>query len=84
MSRSTTAALCSAGLLLFAAMSYTAVRQKSATADEPLHALAAYVRTFYGDFRLNPDHPPLWGYWAMLSGAQRQRPLPRWSHAKHL
>ena len=54
------------GLLLFAAMSYTAVLKKSATADEPLHALAAYVRTFYGDFRLNPDHPPLWGYWAML------------------
>src|SRR4051812_16369567 len=66
MSRSTTAALCGAGLLLFAAMSYTAVLKKSATADEPLHALAAYVCTFYGDFRLNPDHPPLWGYWAML------------------
>jgi hypothetical protein len=58
--------ICAALLIAFAVTSYTAVLTKSATADEPLHAVAAYVRTFYGDFRLNPDHPPLWGYWAML------------------
>jgi 4-amino-4-deoxy-L-arabinose transferase-like glycosyltransferase len=51
----------------FAALSYTAVRTKSATADEPLHALGAYLHTFHGDFRLNCEDPPLWKYWAMLS-----------------
>ena len=53
-------------LTSFAIMSWTAIVTKSATADEPLHALAAYMRTFHADFRLNPDHPPLWGYWAMI------------------
>src|SRR5205085_5854568 len=50
-------------LLLFAVLlltlSLTSVRQKSATFDEGLHIPAAYTYVAYGDFRLNPEHPPL-------------------------
>jgi hypothetical protein len=50
-------------LLLFATLlltlSLTSARQKSATFDEGLHIPAAYTYAAYGDFRLNPEHPPL-------------------------
>ena len=50
-------------LLLFAALLLTlslrSARQKSATFDEGLHIPAAYTYAAYGDFRLNPEHPPL-------------------------
>lgn len=59
--------LCAALLASFAVRSITAVRGKSATADEPLHLLGAYMRVNHADFRLNPEDPPLWGYWAMLA-----------------
>jgi hypothetical protein len=59
-------ACCAVLLAGFAVLSYTAVLRKSATADEPLHALGAYVHTFHGDFRLNSEDPPLWKYWAMV------------------
>jgi 4-amino-4-deoxy-L-arabinose transferase-like glycosyltransferase len=54
-------------LASFATLAYSAARTKSATADEPLHALGAYVRLFHGDFRLDPEDPPLFGYWAMIA-----------------
>jgi hypothetical protein len=34
--------------------------------DEPLHLGAAAAQTWLGDFRVNPEDPPLWKYWAML------------------
>jgi hypothetical protein len=58
--------VCAVLLMAFAAISGSAVLTKSATADEPLHAMGAYMRLFHGDFRLNPEDPPLFGYWAML------------------
>jgi hypothetical protein len=34
--------------------------------DESLHAVGAYAHTFAGEYHINPEHPPLWKYWAML------------------
>lgn len=42
-----------------------AASTKSATFDEPVHALAGALQWRYTDFRLNPEHPPLWKH---LSG----------------
>src|SRR5262245_16284529 len=53
-------------LASFAIISWTAVKTKTATADEPLHAMSAYLNYFHHDYRLNCEHPPLWKYWAML------------------
>jgi hypothetical protein len=46
-------------------LSYTAIRTKSPTIDEPLHFMGAYARVFHGDFRLDPEDPPLWCWLAM-------------------
>jgi Dolichyl-phosphate-mannose-protein mannosyltransferase len=47
-------------------LSWQAVQTKCATIDEPLHAVSAYLSTFDGDYRFNPEDPPLWKYWAMI------------------
>ena len=62
---------CAALLLAFAALSWSAVSTKSPTGDEPLHALGAYVKRFCADFRVDPEDPPLFGYWAMLPHGRR-------------
>ncbi len=46
-------------LILFLFLSFTSMRQKNATFDEGTHISAAYTYVAYGDFRLNPEHPPL-------------------------
>lgn len=53
-------------LVLSAALSWGAARTESLTMDEPVHltAGASYLAT--GDFRLNPEHPPLAKVWAAL------------------
>lgn len=66
MSRRVTIALCGALLLVFAALSYAAVASKSPTYDEPLHAVGAWLHLHDGDFRVNPEDPPLWHYWMAL------------------
>jgi hypothetical protein len=53
-------------LILFATLSFTAARTKSATYDEPLHAVAGWVRRTTGDFRMNQEDPALFGYWGSL------------------
>ena len=53
-------------LAVFAALSWFAVETKCATFDEPLHAASAYVSTFDSEYRIDPEDPPLWKYWAML------------------
>ena len=58
--------VCCALLVVFAALSWFAVREKSPTGDEPLHATGAFVKRFHADFRVDPEDPPLFGYWAML------------------
>ncbi|HZZ42355.1 MAG TPA: glycosyltransferase family 39 protein [Tepidisphaeraceae bacterium] len=57
---------CSALVLIFAVVSYTAVSTKSATFDEPSHIMSGYVALHDGDFRVEPDHPPLWKEFAAL------------------
>src|SRR5262249_19021405 len=58
---------CTAMLTAFAARSWLAVGTKPPTTDEPLHATGAFLHVFCRDFRVNPEDPPLWNYWAMLA-----------------
>ncbi|OGH56204.1 MAG: hypothetical protein A3I06_10950 [Candidatus Lindowbacteria bacterium RIFCSPLOWO2_02_FULL_62_12] len=51
---------------LFAVQSWRAVRTKSPTFDEPFHTMAGWMIRHRGDFRGDPEHPPLWEYWAAL------------------
>lgn len=46
-------------LLVFYLISSTATLQKSPTYDEPMHLFAGYAHLKWGDFRINPEHPPL-------------------------
>ena len=50
-------------LAVFFVMSWTAWTGKSATYDEPLHFVASWVQTHEGDFRCDPEDPPLWRYY---------------------
>ena len=43
----------------FVVLSLGAARQKSPTFDEPLHLFAGYSYLKWGDFGINPEHPPL-------------------------
>ncbi len=58
--------LCGVGLLLFAILSYGAMRTKSATYDEATHSVGGFVHLTMGDFRVNPEDPVLFGYWGAL------------------
>lgn len=46
----------------FAFHAWFAASTKSATFDEPVYALSAWMNVNRGDFRLNPEHPALWKY----------------------
>jgi hypothetical protein len=61
-----TIALLTLMLSAFAAISFLSARTKCATADEPLHWLAGFMRLHYDDFRVDAEDPPLAFYWAML------------------
>jgi 4-amino-4-deoxy-L-arabinose transferase-like glycosyltransferase len=68
-------------VLLYSIVSYSAVVTKSATYDEPLHAVGAWMHLHFGDFRMNFEDPPLWKYFAAipngrgaLQGDFRQNP----------
>jgi hypothetical protein len=50
----------------FAVVGFGAAAGKSATYDEPLHAASAWVIYNYHDFRVIPEDPPLWKYWASI------------------
>lgn len=45
--------------LLFSFTAIGSFLQKSATYDEPIHLFAGYSHIKWGDFRPNPEHPPL-------------------------
>jgi hypothetical protein len=62
----TTISLCVGFLALFSLLSWWSVQGKNATYDEVLHAPGAWVQARYRDFRVNPEDPPLWHYWAAL------------------
>jgi Dolichyl-phosphate-mannose-protein mannosyltransferase len=73
---------CAALLVVFAIVSYSAVLKKSATYDEPLHAVAGFVHLTTGDFRINPEDPALFGYWGALPHSREELKLnldsPSW------
>lgn len=52
--------------LLFSLITVTGFLQKSPTFDEPIHLFAGYSYLKWGDFRANPEHPPLAKLWAAL------------------
>jgi 4-amino-4-deoxy-L-arabinose transferase-like glycosyltransferase len=58
--------ICLGLLAMFAFQAFFAVRSKSPTYDEPLHAAAAWMALTQGDFRINTEDPLLWKYWAAL------------------
>src|SRR5215470_15046646 len=44
---------------LFTAVALGTIKNQSPTFDEPLHLLAGYSYLKWGDYRVNPEHPPL-------------------------
>jgi hypothetical protein len=46
-------------LTLLAAVAVMSIRQESQTADEAVHLAAGYSYIRHGDYRMNPEHPPL-------------------------
>jgi hypothetical protein len=62
----TTIPICIGLLVLFSTLAWWAVQGKNATYDEVHHAPSAWVQARYRDFRVNPQDPPLWHYWAAL------------------
>jgi Dolichyl-phosphate-mannose-protein mannosyltransferase len=52
--------------LFFSLASVTSFVQKSPVIDEPMHLFAGYTYLKWGDFRSNPEHPPLAKMWAAL------------------
>src|SRR5262249_53487307 len=53
-------------VLVFAFLSISGFLQKSPTIDEPVHLFSGYSYLKWGDFRANPEHPPLAKLWAAL------------------
>jgi|GEM_PF-260680 len=53
-------------VIVFSLVTITSLVRKSATVDEPLHLLAGYSYLKWGDYRANPEHPPLAKQWAAL------------------
>jgi len=53
-------------IVVFSLLSITSLLQKSPTVDEPVHLFAGYSYLKWGDFRANPEHPPLAKLWAAL------------------
>ena len=71
-----TSALLLAVVAMAVVRSAWATRLDSLTIDEPYHLVAgvSYVRT--GDYRLNPEHPPLVKLWVGTFLPERLLPLP--------
>jgi hypothetical protein len=65
------AVICLLLLVLYAALAWGAAATKSPTYDEPLHVMAAWLQWHRGDFRVDPENPPLWKYWAALPNGSR-------------
>jgi hypothetical protein len=69
--------LCAGLLIIFAVTGSTAWLGKSATFDEPLHLTGAWIQTHYGDFRCNPEDPPLWKYYIAVGTKADALPVIR-------
>lgn len=59
MTRSTPALLAAGFLALFTFNALLSAWKAAPTSDEPVHLAAGYTYLATGDFRLNPEHPPL-------------------------
>ncbi len=53
-----------AAAALYVGLAVASLSQKSATYDEAAHLPAGYTYLVTGDYRLNPEHPPLLKLWA--------------------
>lgn len=73
-----TISACAVLLAAFAITSWTAVLTKSAAVGEPAHAVAGWMHLVRGDFRVNPQDPPLWKFLAARPNART--PLPADQH----
>ena len=71
-----TTVVCATLLVTFAALALFSSRSKSPTYDEPLHVLAAHMQTHFGDFRVDPEDPPLWKYLPGLAGGRDAIKVP--------
>lgn len=54
-------------LSVFALTVWLSIGSKSATADEPLHLMGAFMSRHYADHRVDSRDPPLFHYWATLA-----------------
>ena len=61
-----TATAIAAFVVIFGFLTVTSFTQQSPTMDEPVHPLAGYAYLKWGDFRVNPEHPPLVKIWAAV------------------
>ncbi len=51
--------ICSVALVLMAINFFSVISRKTLTNDEKYHIPAGYYHLVFGDFQLNPEHPPL-------------------------
>ncbi len=58
-------ATCAILLAVYAATAWEASLGKCATYDEPLHFVGGWIETHDHDFRIDPENPPLWKYYAI-------------------
>ena len=52
--------------VVFTSLAVNSYTRKSATWDEPIHLTSGYAALTYGDYRLDPSHPPFLRMWAAL------------------
>jgi hypothetical protein len=72
-------AVCALLLFMFAALAHLGCRNKCATFDEPYDLVAAWLQTYQGDFRCDPEDPPLWKYFALIGSHADDLKLDRQS-----
>lgn len=53
-------------LALFVLLAVSSSLRQSPTIDEPVHLLGGYSYLKWGDYRVNPEHPPVVKMWAAL------------------
>lgn len=77
---------CAVLLGVFYAIALLAVRHKCATYDEVIHGPAGYLRLLEGDYRINPEEPPLWQKFSALphlfaKPLNLRQDLPEWKES---
>jgi AraC-like DNA-binding protein len=60
------AGICGLFLFAFAITAWHAQAHKSATYDEPLHWVSGWMQATQSDFRVDPEDPAFWKYYAVL------------------